>query len=129
MEIHSFWSHFHSIWVEICCLTYKTTLFWVVYKSFTLLGSEIFTRLHLESTYSLFARFRHLWGEPQSGNNMNKNITYKQFNYGSIPSSQNHWPCNRWIHCYATTCCNILIYLTVSSRLYQQMADPAKKGE
>ena len=50
MLIHSFWSDFHSLWVEICCLTYKTTLFWVVYKSFTLLGSEIFTRLHLEST-------------------------------------------------------------------------------
>ena len=31
-------------------LTYKTTLFGVVYKSFTLLGSEIFTRLHLESS-------------------------------------------------------------------------------
>ena len=35
--------------------------FWVVYKSFTLLGSEIFTRLHLESTITLFHKIRDFY--------------------------------------------------------------------
>ena len=35
---------------------------------------------------SLFARFRHLWGEPRSGSIMNENVA-QQIDYGSIPSS------------------------------------------
>ena len=46
----------------------------------------------------LFARWNHLRGEPQSGSSMNENVRVQVHSFFS-----NHWPCNRWMHCYVTS--------------------------
>ena len=87
MELPSFTPRMHQCWTV-----------WVkkVIKFRNLTCSMIF---HRESLNSLFSWIHHLLGESRSGSNMNENITL-QFECSSIPSFQNHWPCNRWMHCY-----------------------------